>query len=94
VLDDKDWKEMLRVLAPQIDRFVLTLAPTAPAERRWNLDRTVQAARELGIDATAIPNFDLALEETNQGSGTVVITGSFHTVGDAMVRLQLTPGPG
>ena len=38
VLRDKDWREMIRVLAASVSRFVLTTAPTAPASRAWNLD--------------------------------------------------------
>lgn len=33
------------------------------------------------------PDFDRALEECQEGAGTVLVTGSFHTVGDALARL-------
>src|SRR3954471_14557479 len=37
VLRDKDWHAMLRTLAPVAHRFILTMAPTAPASRAWDL---------------------------------------------------------
>jgi folylpolyglutamate synthase/dihydropteroate synthase len=36
VLTDKDWRGVMGVLAPVVDVFVLTSAPTAPASRAWN----------------------------------------------------------
>jgi dihydrofolate synthase / folylpolyglutamate synthase len=94
VLGDKDWRSMLEILGPEVDTFVLSVAPTAPSDRRWNLEDVVQLALELGLHAVAEPAFDMAVDRVIEVDGPVVITGSFHTVGDAMVRLQLTPGPG
>ena len=37
------------------------------------------------------PDFRKALAEVQQGAGTVLITGSFHTVGDVMEALGLSP---
>jgi dihydrofolate synthase / folylpolyglutamate synthase len=37
------------------------------------------------------PDFDRALTAAASLGGTVLVTGSFHTVGDAMVRLQASP---
>jgi folylpolyglutamate synthase/dihydropteroate synthase len=34
------------------------------------------------------PDFERALHDIQDGAGTVLVTGSFHTVGDAMARLQ------
>jgi hypothetical protein len=33
------------------------------------------------------PDFDRALQEVQDGAGTILVTGSFHTVGDALARL-------
>ena len=33
------------------------------------------------------PDFDRALYDVQQGAGTILVTGSFHTVGDALARL-------
>jgi dihydrofolate synthase/folylpolyglutamate synthase len=35
--------------------------------------------------------FDAALAAAKKGRGTLLVTGSFHTVGDAMSRLQVSP---
>jgi dihydrofolate synthase/folylpolyglutamate synthase len=91
VLGDKDWRRMLDALAPVVSRFVLTNAPTAPASRAWSLDEALRYARAKDYDASAEPDFDRALAVAETGAGTVLVTGSFHTVGDAMTRLQVSP---
>lgn len=91
VLADKDWRSMTRTLAPVVSHFVLTVAPTAPSSRVWNLDDVLRFTVEEGIDAEAIPDFDAALSRASISGNTTLITGSFHTVGDAMARLQVSP---
>jgi dihydrofolate synthase/folylpolyglutamate synthase len=41
-----------------------------------------------------VRDFDRALVRAAEEGATVVITGSFHTVGDAMTRLQVSPTAG
>jgi dihydrofolate synthase/folylpolyglutamate synthase len=84
VLGDKDWRTMIRRLGEVTDRFVLTMAPTAPASRSWNLEEAARFARDLGVEVDAIADFPSAIECARAGTGTIVVTGSFHTVGDAM----------
>jgi folylpolyglutamate synthase/dihydropteroate synthase len=36
---------------------------------------------------TVEPDFERALHDIQEGAETVLVTGSFHTVGDAMARL-------
>ena len=91
VLRDKDWKAMLRRLAPHVARFVVTTAPSAPAGRAWDIDAVTAFAAAEGILAEALPSFDDALARASSAGATTLVTGSFHTVGDAMSRLQLSP---
>lgn len=91
VLRDKDWRAMIQTLSRVASRFVLTMAPTAPASRAWNLDEVLAYARGLGLDAIATPDFASALEVPAELASTVVVTGSFHTVGDAMALLPVSP---
>jgi dihydrofolate synthase/folylpolyglutamate synthase len=91
VLADKDWGAMLEVLCPVARRFILTNAPTAPASRRWPLTEAADAASRLGIETLAIPDFEAALTEASSHAERTLVTGSFHTVGDAMARLQVSP---
>jgi dihydrofolate synthase/folylpolyglutamate synthase len=91
VLADKDWRAMLDVLAPRVARFVLTNAPTAPANRAWPLEDVEAYARSRGYPAVAVPDFDRALDIGRTEGATTLVTGSFHTVGDAMARLQVSP---
>jgi dihydrofolate synthase/folylpolyglutamate synthase len=93
ILGDKDWPEMLVQLDQAIDRGVLTIAPTAAARgwdiewlRRWLRDPSRPPAR---AEWTLIPDFNEAIARVQNGAGTVLVTGSFHTVGDVMQAVGL-----
>jgi dihydrofolate synthase/folylpolyglutamate synthase len=94
ILADKDWRAMIDELATVVDRFILTSAPTAPASRTWPIAEVHDYAAKRGLVARQIDDFDAALAEAQAADGTVVVTGSFHTVGDAMHRLQVSPFTG
>jgi dihydrofolate synthase/folylpolyglutamate synthase len=91
VLSDKDWRGILMALAPVIDHFILSVAPTAPASRLWDPHAAGRYASAAGLSAEVIVDFDAALDAATRTAATVIITGSFHTVGDAMSRLQVSP---
>jgi dihydrofolate synthase/folylpolyglutamate synthase len=91
VLADKDWKAIIRALAPAIDRFVFTNAPSAPPERRWDPSQAQAFAKSHSFESQLEPDLDTALERAQKSSETVLVTGSFHTVGDVMSRLQVSP---
>lgn len=91
VLNDKDWRGFLTALAPAIDRFILTSAPTAPDARAWRSSEALAFATAQGWNAEVQDNFARALETGDASGGTVLVTGSFHTVGDAMASLQVSP---
>lgn len=93
ILGDKEWPEMLVQLDRVIDRGVLTIAPTAAARgwdiewlRRWLKDPNRPPAH---AEWTLIPDFTEAIETAQEGAGTVLVTGSFHTVGDVMQNLGM-----
>lgn len=91
VLSDKDWRGMMDRLAPAVDELVLTMPPTAPANRRWDPAAAADYANTLGANASAVPDLAEALALAGDRGSTVLVTGSFHTVGDAMSCLQLSP---
>ena len=91
VLEDKDWRGVMTALAPVVSHFVLTDAPTAPRSRSWHLADARAFAMAHGWSATAEHDFEVALAEARARGATVLVTGSFHTVGDAMARLQVDP---
>jgi dihydrofolate synthase / folylpolyglutamate synthase len=94
VLSDKDWRAMLDTLLPMVDAVWLTDAPTAPSTRRWPLaDVAAYAAATAptGCAVVAEADFAAALRGALAAADTVLVTGSFHTVGDAMQRLQIDP---
>ena len=91
VLADKDWRAMLRNLAPCVSHFVFTVAPTAPLNRVWDLNEVQRFADAESISSEVIADFSEALTHASGIGETTLVTGSFHTVGDAMSRLQRSP---
>ncbi len=93
ILGDKEWAEMLVQLDRVIDRGFLTLAPTA-AGRGWDVDWLHRWLRDPSRPPaqaawTLVPDFNEALAVAEEGAGTVLVTGSFHTVGDVMSALGM-----
>jgi len=100
VLADKDWRTMLPPLLERVDGAVLTVPPSAPADRRWDPDAAAAAlvgealpGGRTGPHMRAIPDFSEALAgaRARAGGGSVVVTGSVHTVGNAMRLLGVDP---
>jgi dihydrofolate synthase / folylpolyglutamate synthase len=91
VLRDKDWRGIIRAVAHAAERIVVTLAPTSPPSRSWDLHEVEAWARTEGLPVERIDDFSSALAHARSEAATVLVTGSFHTVGDAMERLQVHP---
>lgn len=91
VLRDKDWRGILRAVATAAERIVVTMAPTAPTSRMWDLHEVEAWARAEGVPVDRVDDFATALVMARVEAATVLVTGSFHTVGDAMERLQVAP---
>jgi dihydrofolate synthase / folylpolyglutamate synthase len=97
IRNDKDWRAMLQVLHPVVDRLVLTVPPSIPVMQRWSVDEvnrpsgrpapSLRSGQAVGPSISFDPDFSHALEDIQDGAGSVLVTGSFHTVGDAMARL-------
>ena len=93
ILADKPWAEMLDSLTPHLDGLWLTEAPGAPPGRQWDLAaverwRDRAAGRLIKGGSPVIePSFARALAAASTGAGTVLVTGSFYTVGAAMAAL-------
>ena len=86
VLADKDWRGMISKLW-RADEIITVLPPTAPRSRAWDPDAAAKFAVEQGMRASVEPDFEKAVRNAANTPGLVLITGSFHTVGDAMVVL-------
>jgi dihydrofolate synthase/folylpolyglutamate synthase len=84
VLSDKDWRQMMTILSTAVDEIVLVAPPSAPVSRAWSVDEAMSYAMSQGIKARIERDFAAAVTATPDDSGTTVITGSFHTVGDAL----------
>ncbi len=95
ILGDKAWPEMLVRLDAGIDRGVLTVAPTAEG-RGWDMEWLQRWLRDphrppAHAAWSLLPDFQEALTEVQREAGTVLVTGSFHTVGDVMAALGMEP---
>ncbi|MGH7560066.1 MAG: bifunctional folylpolyglutamate synthase/dihydrofolate synthase [Gemmatimonadales bacterium] len=95
ILGDKAWPEMLVELDRAVDRGILTIAPTAE-NRGWDLDWLRRWLRDpdrppARAQWSLVPEFEEALRRVQAGAGTVLVTGSFHTVGDVMESLGMGP---
>lgn len=92
VLGDKDWHSMLPPLLSRTDAAFLTQPPSAPEERRWDPQEAADQVDALTV-VRVVEDFHLALKRSMEraGRGTVVVTGSVHTVGSAMRLLGLDP---
>jgi len=92
VLGDKDWRSMLPALFARADLAVLTQPPSAPPERRWNAEAAAAAVQHM-CPLRVVEDFVTALELARAavGRGTVVVTGSVHTVGSALRVLGREP---
>ncbi|WP_420448186.1 bifunctional folylpolyglutamate synthase/dihydrofolate synthase [Candidatus Palauibacter sp.] len=85
MLADKDWKGALARLALDSDAMILTRS-AIPAERRWD-PSGAQAwlSRERAFEATVCRNVAEAVSRglSLAGAGTLLVTGSAYTVGEA-----------
>ena len=86
---------MLVQLDRVVDRGLLTITPSAEG-RRWDLEwlrRWLKDPNRPPARAAwqLVPEFEEALRRVQDGAGTVVVTGSFHTVGDVMEAVGLSP---
>jgi dihydrofolate synthase/folylpolyglutamate synthase len=84
ILRDKDAIGMVGEIAGVADGIWLTSPPSAPGDRRPDMGAL---APVLGPGVRVQADFDCCLDEASAGAQTVLVCGSFHTVGDAMMRV-------
>lgn len=92
ILGDKDWSRMLPPLVDLADQVVFTIPASAPPERNWD-PRAVASEVGDGVPIQVVDEVAAAVERATvlAGNGTVVVTGSCHTVGDALQILGVSP---
>lgn len=96
VLGDKDWARMLPPLLRIADHAVFTVPMSAPRARTWNPRAVAEAAGETApveVVEQVVAAAKRARELAEDGGGTVVVTGSCHTVGDVLAVLGQSPVP-
>lgn len=91
MLADKDWRAVLSRLALDMDAIVLT-RPAAPEDRRWN-PAEPEAWLVRGRGPAVEVRYELAEAVARgcalAGSGTLLMTGSAYTVGEARALPEL-----
>ena len=92
ILGDKDWSRMLPPLVDLADRVVFTIPASAPPERNWDPHAVASEVGD-GIPIEVVGEVAAAVDRAAvlAGNGTVVVTGSCHTVGDALQILGVSP---
>lgn len=92
ILGDKNWSRMLPPLVDLADRVVFTIPASAPPERNWD-PRAVASEVGEGVSIDVVDEVESAVEYAAglAPGGTVVVTGSCHTVGDALQILGVNP---
>ncbi len=92
ILADKPWEAILRELAPVVDHFILTVPRSAPALRRWRPEDALPLFPPGRVCVRPDPG--AALEEARRvvpPTGSVIVTGSIYTVGEALACLGRIP---
>jgi len=84
ILGDKPWQEMLEPILRRTTVSILTIPPSAPPSRHWNPEQARKSVP--GHEVEVIGDFGRALARAGElaHAGTVLVTGSSHTVGDAL----------
>jgi dihydrofolate synthase/folylpolyglutamate synthase len=88
VLRDKDWRGMMSAICPIADVTIVTSPPSAPAARAWNPDDARAFGIANGWRVNRISDLAAALAAASDDAATIVVTGSFHTVGDASLIVR------
>lgn len=93
ILADKDWPRMVPAIAAVADAVVLTSPPSAPPGRRWRPGEARAVAEGHSPWVEVVEEIGGALKRAASlaGEGTVLVTGSCHTVGDALRALDAKP---
>jgi len=88
ILGDKPWRDMLEPVLRRTTAAVFTVPPSAPQSRHWNPEEACRSVP--GHEIEVIHDFDRALRRARElaGGGTVLVTGSSHTVGDALREIS------
>ena len=91
ILGDKEWTVMLERLAYDMDVIILTQPLSVPDSRRWDIEEARDyLLRKSNTPVHVIESLNEALDCGRElcGHGTVVITGSTYTVGDARTLMK------
>ncbi len=91
ILADKPWSGMLGMLRIDTQAIILTQPGSAPKSRRWNLTEVARQGAEDLFDVRVEEDLEAALVLAREigRDGTVLVTGSAYTVGEARRLLSV-----
>jgi dihydrofolate synthase/folylpolyglutamate synthase len=97
MMEDKDVEGVLRVLAPRVEGMILTDPPSVPPGRRWDPAAASELLRSGAAGSSGFvaveSDFRRALHRARglAATGSLLVTGSHHTVGDALMAEGFPP---
>lgn len=89
ILKEKNYKEMIKVLSPEIDTFIMTEPKTERALSARLLEKESQAYHNKSFIVNGISGaLNKAKEIADPHQDLILVTGSFFTVGEALSEIK------
>ena len=88
ILDDKDYKKVIKVLSSETDTFIMTKPKTERALSARALEEEASAFNAKIFVETEISKALIKAKEVADADDLILVTGSFYTVGEALSELS------
>ena len=88
ILDDKDYKKVIKVLSSETDTFIMTKPKTERALSVHVLEKEASAFNAKIFVETEISKALIKAKEVADTDDLILVTGSFYTVGEALSELS------
>ena len=88
ILDDKDYKKVIKVLSSETDTFIMTKPKTERALSARVLEEEASAFNAKIFVETEISKALIKAKEVADADDLILVTGSFYTVGEALSELS------
>ena len=84
VMADKDYLEMVHIIAPQVKRMFTV---TVDSSRALQAKELAESTNEMGLNATAMESYDKALEAAKKYDEKIIVFGSLYFIGEILGEL-------
>jgi len=88
ILDDKDYKKVIKVLSSETDTFIMTKPKTERALSPRVLEKEASAFNAKIFVETEISKALIKAKEVADADDLILVTGSFYIVGEALSELS------